>query len=1072
MDGPATPSAVAERDDVLRVQILGPLRVWRGHRELDVGPHQQACLLAVLLARTGHPVPTSQLIDLIWDDDAPQSALNVIHKYVGALRRVFEPALPARSPGSHLMRRGNGYLFISGPAVVDIEEFHTRVADAARAAAEDRRDIALRHYERALALWKGAAGNGLDHGLSATDIFTAINAEFLDVCVTAADVAVSLGAAQRILAPLRIAATMAPLHEPVHAALISVLGSCGQQAEALQLYRDMRNRLADELGVDPGQALQRAHQRVLAQQPEVTVPPTGPSTATPPPDTPSLREAVFVGRIHEMAIATTAIDAAVDGDTALVLVEGEPGIGKTRFCEEISAAARDRAVVAWGNCPPSEGTPAMWPWVQVLAFVLDHLPERRQRDWRHGPIGRLLNAAEAETPPHTLGSDIRFHLFERATALIAEVSAERPMVLTIDDLQWADLCSLELFAHLAVRLPRGVALVGSFRDRAPAPRGDLTRMLANASRVPGVRRIRLAPLAPVEAAELIAIETHREPGADTVDDIYRRTAGNPFFVQELTRLLVHDGDGGAAVGVPATVRDVVLDRIAGVVSDDDGKALLITAALIGRTVDVNVLAHACGLDIDHCLDRLEPLDRLGILTATNDAFEIRFVHDLVREAVIDLASSHQATGLHYQIACALETCCSPADSVDEKLAHHLWSAGPRAAPERTAHALIRAGQRMMAKCAFEAAEQTLGTAVKMSRRAGRTELEAEALAHLIALVGMQSMYGSSGLMELLERAEHLAMSLGREREAGGLLYSRWAAHAQAIELEVSRPLAQRLLERGSASADPVVRSYGFQAWGIQQWNAGNISEAFRYLQRSKDSLQEDLSRDPGDPVQHELQWLMAGMLAETTALHGDAAAARAFLDVMAAAAGRAPYLITVCATFSCRIAVLTGDPHAAMNAARQGIAVDPGFNFTFLGTYQRLALLWAEAMAGDSPARAAANAEKLIVTNLLDPPRSCVSTGYILLGEMWTKAGRYDSAATALDRAEHCMNTFGQRYPEGLLLLARARLLQDRGAPHDQVYAAAEAARETSVARGAHLFAQRAQNLLDEITMETCRPAV
>ena len=71
MDGPATPSAVAERDDVLRVQILGPLRVWRGHRELDVGPHQQACLLAVLLARTGHPVPTSQLIDLIWDDDAP-----------------------------------------------------------------------------------------------------------------------------------------------------------------------------------------------------------------------------------------------------------------------------------------------------------------------------------------------------------------------------------------------------------------------------------------------------------------------------------------------------------------------------------------------------------------------------------------------------------------------------------------------------------------------------------------------------------------------------------------------------------------------------------------------------------------------------------------------------------------------------------------------------------------------------------------------------------------------------------------------------------------------------------------
>lgn len=1072
MDGPATPSDVREPDDVLRLQILGPLRVWRGHRELDVGPRQQACLLAALLARTGHPVPTSQLIDLIWDDDAPQSALNVIHKYVGALRRVFEPALPARSPGSHLVRRGNGYLFISGPAVVDLEEFHTRVADAGRAAADEQRDVALRQYEQALALWRGAAGIGLDLGLSATDIFTAINTEFLDVCVTAADVAVSLGAGQRILAPLRIAAAMAPLNEPVHAALISVLGSCGQQAEALQLYRDMRNRLADELGVDPGQALQRAHQRVLAQQPEVPALLSAPRPAATPPDVLSSRQTGFVGRVLEAATATAAVEAAADGRTALVLIEGEPGIGKTRFCEEVSTAAGDRAVVAWGNCPPSEGTPAMWPWMQVIEFLLDHLPEQRKRAWRRGPVGRLVNATEAETPPHALGSDARFNLFERMTALIAEVSTERPTVLIIDDLHWADPCSVELFAHIAARLPKGVALIGSFRDRAPAPRGDLTRMLAAASRVPGVRRIRLAPLTPPEVAELITIETRREPDADMVDDIYRRTAGNPFFVQELTRLLVHHPDGDAVAAVPATVRDVVLDRIAGMVSDDDGKALLITAALIGRTIDVNVLAHAAGLDIHRCLDRLEPLDRLGILTASDDAFEVRFVHDLVREAVIDLASSHQATAVHYRIACALETCCSPVDSVDERLAHHLWSAGPRAAPERTAYALIRAGQRMVAKCAFESAEQTLGTAVTVSRRAGRTELEAEALAHLIALVGMQSMYGSSGLMELLERAEHLAMSLGREREAVGLLYSRWAAHAQAIELDVSRPLAQRLLELGSASADPVVRSYGFQAWGIQQWNAGNIREAFRYLQRSKHSLLDDLCRNPGDPVQHELQWLMAGMLAETTALHGDAEAARAFLDVMAAAAGRTPYLITVCATFSCRIAVLTGDPQAAMNAARQGIAMDPGFDFTFLGTYQRLALYWSEAMTGDSPARAAENAEELITTNLLDPPRSCVSTGYIMLGEMWTRAGRYDAAATALDRAEHCMDAFGQRYPEGLLLLMRARLLQARGAPSEQVYAAAENARATSAARGAHLFAQRAHNLLGETELETCRPAV
>ncbi|MBX7450227.1 AAA family ATPase [Mycolicibacterium sp. 3033] len=1076
MDRAAAPFAAEGHDEILRVQILGPLRVWRGRRELDVGPKQQACLLAVLLARTEHPVPTSRLIELIWDNSAPVSALNVIHKYVGALRRIFEPDLPARSSGSYLIRRGNGYLFTSGSAVVDIEEFHAQVSDARRAAAEGRLAAALGLYEQAVALWKGAAGADLDHGLSATDIFTSINAEFFDVCVTAADLALSLGSAQRIVAPLRAATSMAPLHEPVCAALISVLGACGQQAEALELFRAMRNRLDRELGVGPGQTLQRAHQRVLTQQPAVAaVLPSASSTTSSPPGASPPHEVGFVGREPERATAVAAIDAAVHGGTGLVLVEGEPGIGKTRFCEELAAeAARRPAVVAWGNCPPSDGTPAIWPWIQVVEAVVNRLPEQRQRDWRHGVIGRLLNDADTETLQHPPDGGARFHLFERVTALIAEAAADQPAVLIVDDLQWADPCSLDMFAHVAARLPAGAALIGTFRDRSPAPHGALTQVLAIASRLPQMRRIRLTPLSAHHVAELIMIDTRSDPGEQVVRSIFERTDGNPFFVRELTRMLVHreDGDGSPAPAVPASVRDIVTDRIAGVTADDNGRTLVITAALIGRTVDVNVLAHATGLDIHRCVERLEPLERLGILKATEDGAEVQFVHDLVREAVVELASSHQATRLHSRIADALESCCPPGEPVEERLAHHLQAAGPCAAPDRTTRALVSAAHRMTAKCAFETAEQTLRTAIRISRRAGLMEFEAEALARLIALVGMQSMYGSSGLMELMERAEHLAASLGREREATGLLYSRWASHAQAIQLDVSRPLAQRLFERGCTSTDPVIRAYGFQAWGIQQWNVGDIGEAFRHLQRSKDSLLEDLSGDHADPVQRDLQWLMAGMLAETTALHGHLASARQLLDVMKAAAGEQPYPLTVWATFACRIAVLSGDPRAAIEAARRGIAVDPGFNFAFLGTYQRLSLCWAEAITGDSPGQAAVTAEKLILANLLDPPRSCVATWYALLAEMWLGAGRYDAAADSLDCAERFMTTYGQRNSEGLLLLVRARLLRDSGSPVAQVEAAARKARAISIAREAHLFAQRAQNLLDDVGLKTCRPAV
>ncbi|HEX7825251.1 MAG TPA: BTAD domain-containing putative transcriptional regulator, partial [Mycobacterium sp.] len=819
--------------------------------------------------------------------------------------------------------------------MLDWEEFQNLVGIAKRALAAGQTATSLDHYEQALMLWKGAAGGGLDYRVSAAPVFAEMNIHFLDVCVTAAELAVSLSAPQRVAAPLRLAAAMAPLNEPVHAALISVLGAAGQQAEALDLFRSTRQRLADELGIDPGQALQRAHQRILTQRPTSDAAPRAypvPAAVTVAP-----RSAGFVGRIPESVAVQESVDAALAGGSGLVLLEGEPGIGKTRLLEERGAAADQRgALVAWGNCPPSAGTPAMWPWVQAIGTVLQALPDEVQLRWRAGEIGHLLDSAADELPPLLPDSGARFRLFEQVTALMGETAGARPVVLIIDDLHWADLPSLELFAHLASRLPDGVSLVGALRDKAPTPQGELTHMLAATSRVPGVRRIHLEPFTPVHVADLIRIETGREPNGDTVSSIHRRTAGNPFFVRELSRLLAHrealTGDGAVSAEVPATVRDIVLDRLAGVGEED--RHLLFIAAFIGREVDLRVLAHAAGFDVADCLDHLAALEELGILVSTPDPFVYLFVHDLVRDAVVGLAPPYRASRLHARIADALETSCANGESVDERFAHHLWAAGPSAEPGRTADALMRAARRMANKCAFEAAEQNLGTAIQVARRAAMPERELAALAQLTALVGMQSMYGDLALRTLLERAEHLATVLGRDRDAAGFLYSRWAAHAQAIELDVSRPLAQRLLEQGCASTDLVVRSYGFQAWGIQQWDAGNVGEAFRYLDRSKQALLEVLrSEDKEDPVHRDLQWLMTGMLAETTALHGDIAAAKNLLDILESAAGGEPYMITVWAAIACRTASIAGDPRWALQVAERGIAVDPGFNFVFLGTY-------------------------------------------------------------------------------------------------------------------------------------------
>jgi hypothetical protein len=509
--------------------------------------------------------------------------------------------------------------------------------------------------------------------------------------------------------------------------------------------------------------------------------------------------------------------------------------------------------------------------------------------------------------------------------------------------------------------------------------------------------------------------------------------------------------------VPSTVRDVVSDRVAGLA--DDTRGLLQTAALIGREVNLALLADAAGLEVQSCLDRMEPLEALGLFEPLRgDPFSFRFAHDLVRESVAWSTSTLVVPRLHLRVAAALERATAGDDPVVERLAHHLWAAGPLADPARTAAALVRAGRCAWAKSALEAAARQLRLAAAVARTAGLAELELSALSLFIAVDGMRAGYVGSA-PDLLERAEHLARDLGREREAADFLFSRWAAYSQGIQLDRAGRLARRLLEAGEASADPIVRTYGRHAWGIHQWDIGNIEAAYQNLSWSNSAIHSDPAGRDQAPLRHDLQLLSPVMLALMTALHGDVDGSRAMLDALEAAAGDDPYAITVWSAFSVTVAALAADPPWALRAAERGIAQDPEFSFVFLGGYQRLARCWARAVTAGDPA-AAAEAEEIIAVALLDPPRSGLATWCGLLGEMWLAAGRLDEAAAALDRADSFVAEYDQRYAEGLLILLRARLMRARGEPAADVRAMAERARTLSTERGAHLFARRAEELL------------
>ena len=319
-------------DTFLRLQILGPLRLWRDSLELEAGPPQQAYLLALLLAREGRPTSTAELVDLIWGEGAPASALNVIHKYIGALRRVLEPTLPARDTGSYLLRRGNGYMFKAGPETLDLVSFRELVAAAEVALAEHRQTVALDCYVNALGLWTGPAADGVSPEPAAMAIFAALNDQFYVACTEAADLAVSLRQPERVLTPLQMAAVMAPWHEPVQTSLITTLGAAGRKVEALSVFRAVRARLADDLGLDPGRALETAHRRVLSQDP---IPEGAPPTVGAPPSQPVARRGTpvggLVGRVEELALLRQVVVPAFADGAGLAIVEGEPGVGKTQY---------------------------------------------------------------------------------------------------------------------------------------------------------------------------------------------------------------------------------------------------------------------------------------------------------------------------------------------------------------------------------------------------------------------------------------------------------------------------------------------------------------------------------------------------------------------------------------------------------------------------------------------------------------------------------------------------------------------------------------------------------------------
>ncbi|MEV4349853.1 BTAD domain-containing putative transcriptional regulator [Actinoplanes sp. NPDC049596] len=314
----------------IRFALLGPLRAWRGEEELTLGPKQQRLILALLLARGGEWVSTAELIDILWGDAPPESAVNATHRYIGALRRMLEPGLPRRATGAWLLGEAGQYRLRVGPQSLDLAQFRHEMTRSRQAAAQGRRGEALERAARVLALWQDRCAAGLDPALTTHPVFAALEDECSQAVRETADWALAENHPSAVLMAARRSADRNPLDEAMHAKLMTLLAADGRTAEAIRVYQNAKHRLDTELGVEPGPELETALHNLTHQPDETTFLRPTVRPAQLPSD-----HGRFFGRDREAEQIRHHAQAS-SGIVPVIGIDGIPGVGKSTLAIHVS----------------------------------------------------------------------------------------------------------------------------------------------------------------------------------------------------------------------------------------------------------------------------------------------------------------------------------------------------------------------------------------------------------------------------------------------------------------------------------------------------------------------------------------------------------------------------------------------------------------------------------------------------------------------------------------------------------------------------------------------------------------
>lgn len=797
----------------LRARLFGELDLRLDGRQLAPLPSARtASLLAYLVLHAGVPHARQRIAFLLWPDSTESQARTNLRNALHLLRR----AVPALEPFLEVGPRTLCWR-PSPQCSVDVADFDAALAEAAGAeAGSDARIVAL---SRAVDLYAG------DLLAACYDEWVVGERERLrDRYGTAlrqlTETLAARGRHPEAIAVGRQLLRWDPLNEDHHRLLIGVHDAAGDRAGAVRLFHQCAAVLRQELGVEPASATKKALAGVMRA--------TDVSADEPAPDVRG-PGAPLVGRDEEWAELTACWRAVEEGRSHLVMVTGEPGVGKTRLVEElVSWCAHRGSIVATARSYPAEGDlgyGAVISWLRT-PDVAAHI-RRTAAPADVAELGRLLPELASSTPVAARpleDAQQRLRLFD--TVSRALTGTGRAILLVADDAHWSDLPSLQL-VHYLVRAAsrRPVLVVVTARKEEVDDRHPLSTLANGLGALDRATEIRLDRLSRDETRELARQLAGSAVDASGADHLHAETEGNPLFIVETIRA------GWDGTGMPGPLTRKLQAVIRGRLSRLSGSALHLVglAATVGRAFTADLVGRAGGMDDLALVRALDELWRRDVIRE-HDADAYDFTHGKIRDAAYEALSPAARRRNHRLVAEALIAIHGDdPDSVSGQVAVNYEQAGDA---EQAVTWYLRAAAQAMRRSAEAEAVSVLERARSLLESlpgpaGAHRELEIVSML-ATALVGVEG-FSSERMASTQRRAIELASALGVE-PSPPLLRSLVMSNLSRDEFEEGRAAARLLLDSATRDRDDGLAMESRYLLGIGAFWAADLEAAREHFE--------------------------------------------------------------------------------------------------------------------------------------------------------------------------------------------------------------------------------------------------